>query len=394
MPPLPHELTEACQPLRRDSGLVFFSGGTALNETARALSHAAHSTHIVTTFDSGGSTAELRKNMPIPGVGDIRSRLLALADDSLPEVAALKQVMEYRFPKEAISPEHELMAFKGGTHPAGQELKAVWGGMHAFVCASLGALANGMAGDFDYAGASVGNLLLAAQYFRHGRNLQRAVDEAGMFLHAKGRVVPVSETEAHLAVLLENGRVLVGQHTFTGKWKHHISSPIVDIWLVSPEGGDTRPTVVTPGEAVCPAIEGARRLCYPIGSFFSSVVANLLVKGVGQSIATARCHKIFVPNPGRDPELFGLSLLEQVRFLVKVLQKDAPGARPQDLVSGILVDRRGAYAGGIPVSALREMGLLVYGAGLLEEKPLEQGIFHISGESLSRELLASELSPL
>ena len=64
--------------------LVFFTGGTALRDLSRQLTSYTHnSVHLITPFDSGGSSAALRRAFAMPAVGDIRNRLLALADSDL-----------------------------------------------------------------------------------------------------------------------------------------------------------------------------------------------------------------------------------------------------------------------------------------------------------------------
>ena len=66
------------------SRILFFSGGTALAPVAAELSrHTRNAVHVITTFDSGGSSAELRRVFDMPAVGDIRARIMALADRSL-----------------------------------------------------------------------------------------------------------------------------------------------------------------------------------------------------------------------------------------------------------------------------------------------------------------------
>ena len=66
------------------SRILFFSGGTALAPVAAELSrHTRNAVHVITTFDSGGSSAELRRAFDMPAVGDIRARIMALADRSL-----------------------------------------------------------------------------------------------------------------------------------------------------------------------------------------------------------------------------------------------------------------------------------------------------------------------
>ena len=59
--------------------LTILSGGTAFNDTARVLKHLTHhSAHLLTPFDSGGSSAILRTSFDMPAVGDLRSRIMAL----------------------------------------------------------------------------------------------------------------------------------------------------------------------------------------------------------------------------------------------------------------------------------------------------------------------------
>jgi 2-phospho-L-lactate transferase/gluconeogenesis factor (CofD/UPF0052 family) len=64
--------------------VLFFSGGSALNKISRVFKeYTHHSVHLVTPFDSGGSSARLRAEFDIPAVGDLRSRLMALADETV-----------------------------------------------------------------------------------------------------------------------------------------------------------------------------------------------------------------------------------------------------------------------------------------------------------------------
>ncbi|MFW5958104.1 MAG: GAK system CofD-like protein, partial [Desulfosalsimonas sp.] len=47
--------------------LLFFSGGTALRElSAQLIGYTHNSIHIITPFDSGGSSAELRRVFHMP----------------------------------------------------------------------------------------------------------------------------------------------------------------------------------------------------------------------------------------------------------------------------------------------------------------------------------------
>jgi len=54
--------------------ILFFSGGSALTGLCRILKNYTHnSIHLVTPFDSGGSSAELRQAFAMPSIGDLRT---------------------------------------------------------------------------------------------------------------------------------------------------------------------------------------------------------------------------------------------------------------------------------------------------------------------------------
>jgi 2-phospho-L-lactate transferase/gluconeogenesis factor (CofD/UPF0052 family) len=89
--------------------VVLFSGGTALNGTARALrafsrgktysgACLASVTYVIPTTDDGGSTAEILRYFGGPAIGDIRNRLLRLAGEHTPEARAVKHLLELRLP--------------------------------------------------------------------------------------------------------------------------------------------------------------------------------------------------------------------------------------------------------------------------------------------------------
>src|SRR5690606_34394834 len=73
--------------------LLFFSGGTALRAISETLTGYTHnSIHLITPFDSGGSSAKLRDAFDMLAVGDLRNRLMALADKTVkgsPDVYSL-----------------------------------------------------------------------------------------------------------------------------------------------------------------------------------------------------------------------------------------------------------------------------------------------------------------
>lgn len=66
-------------------------------------------------------------------------------------------------------------------------------------------------------------------------------------------------------------------------------------------------------------IDVAEIICYPMGSFYSSIVANLLPGGVGTAVAANPCPKVFVPNTVPDAEQSGMSMSDAVGTLVRSL---------------------------------------------------------------------------
>ena len=67
-----------------------------------------------------------------------------------------------------------------------------------------------------------------------------------------------------------------------------------------------------------------------MGSFYSSLIANLLPRGAGQAIAEKDCPKVYIPNTGTDPEQFGMSLADNVRTLLHYLRKGCDSVQPTE----------------------------------------------------------------
>lgn len=83
----------------RGPRLLFFSGGSALNGISRRLKRYTHnSAHLITPFDSGGSSEVLRDAFGMPAVGDLRSRLMALAEETDLGQPDIVRLFSHRFP--------------------------------------------------------------------------------------------------------------------------------------------------------------------------------------------------------------------------------------------------------------------------------------------------------
>jgi hypothetical protein len=94
-------------------------------------------------------------------------------------------------------------------------------------------------------------------------------------------------------------------------------------------------------------IQEADLVCYPLGSFSSSLLANFLPSGVGRAIAGLDCPKVFVPGTAPDPELYGKTPSDQVAELLSYLRADRPaGTSDGDLHDFAVVDRKKGPTGG------------------------------------------------
>jgi len=318
--------------------ILFFSGGTALRDLSREIIRYSHNTiHLITPFDSGGSSAKLRQAFHMPAVGDIRNRLMALADTSLTGNPAIFNFFAHRFPKDAENDRlrSELELIIRGRHRLVQRIPDP---MRKIVRNNIRFFQDHMPEHFDLRGASIGNLALTGGYLNNRRQLDPVIYLFSKLVQVRGEVRPVVNNDLHLAVTLANGETVVGQHMITGKESAPLPSPIRRMYLVK-SLEDPQPARAKIRKKRAELIRSADLICYPMGSFFSSILANLLPEGVGRAVAENPCPKIFVPNGGGDPESIGLSLQDRLDFLIRGLTSDAPDRiSPGDVLTHVLLD--------------------------------------------------------
>lgn len=366
---------------------LFFSGGSALAGVSRLLARSLiPSVHIITPFDSGGSSAKLRQAFNMPAVGDIRNRLLCLAQvevvgKALPELCA----MRFDVSDSASALKAELKDLAVGEHAAMRRLSS---DAREQVQLNFASVMAALPASFDLRGASVGNLLLTGAYLRHGRDFNAAVQDFSHLLEIVGEVRPIVDQSLHLCARLEDNSLVLGQHLITGKEVPALGQPIKEIFLtkaqpcadgqagaaVPDENRDWAVALPTPARVyldrvVLKHIVAAPLICFPMGSFYSSVVANLLPEGVGRAISQARCPKVYVPGAGEDPEAQGLSVAERVLVLLRTLRKDAGANVPvHHLISHVFIDKDLHYPAGVEAEKLKKMNIAVAEVQLLDRR--------------------------
>ena len=304
--------------------ILFFSGGTALRDLSRQLKFYTHnSIHLISPFDSGGSSAKLRDAFGMLSVGDLRNRLMALADESVRGNPEIYELFSYRLPEDVASTEldrrlEEMIAGKDS------RIASIPQPMQRIIRVNLRHFADRMPSGFDLSGASIGNLVLAGGYLETDRDIESVVFLFSQLVEVRGVVRTVADVDLQLACELEDGTLLIGQHLVTGKEVAPITSPIRDMYLVA-RSDPGAPAQASVHPRVARLISNADLICYPIGSFYSSILANLLPTGIGSTIASAQCPKVYIPNAGpkTDPEQLGMGVGDCVETLIRFVRRDA-----------------------------------------------------------------------
>lgn len=349
--------------------VLFFSGGSALNSLCKTLKDYTHnSTHLVTPFDSGGSSAELRRAFGMPSIGDLRSRMMALADESVLGHPDIFRLFNHRFPKcgssDALRAQLETMA-----QGKGELMSEIANPMRRLISNQLGYFLQAMPADFNLAGASIGNLILTGGYLNNHRHLDPIVFLFSKLVNVQGTVRAIVDEDLHLVAELEDGSRVIGQHALTGKEVPPLQKKVKRVFL-SASASQPEPTPLSVRKKNRKLIESAELICYPPGSFYSSLLVNLLPSGVGRAIASNGCPKVYLPNLGRDPEQYGMTLDDCLDQLLAQLQADC-GEEPTPvsiLLNFILIDSRQGNYGPLPsIKRLEQLGISVIDTRLVSK---------------------------
>lgn len=338
----------------RAKQLVFFSGGTAFNIASSMLAqYTQDATYIVTTFDSGGSTGILRSLTSMPAVGDIRKRMLALAD---PEC------------EQAL---FDLFSFRASRNPTFEEIDTIYTILHREhpiwkeiphksierLALYIDTFTSTIQQPFSFAELSLGNCIFVGAMFYH-KSLYTAIKEVADILGVKGSVLPITEEDVHIVGIAHDGTEYIGQKIITTQ----AQAPFEKFFLATLTPHAEKPYLPIQVDAplyVIEALAHADAICYPMGSFYSSILACLLVNGVGEAIAQSRCPKIYIPNVGVDTEQTGMSVATCVDALLNTVGSQREKAI--DYITHILLDAdTSVYVNGIEEEHIPSEIELVY----------------------------------
>jgi CofD-related protein of GAK system len=347
--------------------ILFFSGGTALKRVSKHLINYTHnSIHIITAFDSGGSSAAIRDCFQILSIGDLRNRLMALADQSVKGNPGVYRLFSYRLP--ADGDQNELHTRLRHIAEGNDSLvDGIPVSLREIICNHLQYFLTLMPDHFDLRGANIGNLILAGGYMNNHNNIETALYLFSRLAEVRGIVKPVTTVSLHLAAEMENGEILIGQHVLTGKGHFPIRSAIKKIFLS--ESREMAVPVKTPiSREIAGLIATAELICYPMGSFYTSLLANFLPEHVGVAIAANHCPKVYIPNTLADPEQRDMDLMTAAETILQYLKQGTEGKTPRDFLNFVIVDSaRGRYPYALNLEKIEEMGINIIDTQLVTE---------------------------
>ncbi len=226
--------------LSRGPKIVVIGGGTGLSVLLRGLKlFTSNITAIVTVTDDGGGSGKLREDLGMLPPGDIRNCILALADME----PTMEQLLQHRF--------------KEG----------------------------------DLKGQSFGNLLIASMN-DISDNFEEAIKKISDVLAVTGKVLPVTLKDVTLYAKLKNGSVIKGESKIPIKCLE-LDSPIENIFI--------RPRDARAINEAVDAIDNADLVLLGPGSLYTSVIPNLLVKNIKESLNRTKALKIYVSNVMTQP---------------------------------------------------------------------------------------------
>src|SRR3989339_1272756 len=195
-------------------------------------------TAIVSMVDSGGSTGRLRDELGVLPPGDILKCVLALSEDR----TAAREILQKRFKENS-----------------------------------------------KLSGHSVGNMLLT-MLTQYTGDFAKGVEALGDILSARGKVLPVTTDKATLVAELPDGSGLYGEAAIDVP-RGEVRKKIQKSFLV-PHHSD-RIRVHPP---VIEAIEMADYIIIGPGDLYTSIVPNLLVQKVAETIRRSDAQILFIVN--------------------------------------------------------------------------------------------------
>ncbi|CAD2079030.1 gluconeogenesis factor [Jeotgalicoccus coquinae] len=159
----------------------------------------------------------------------------------------------------------------------------------------------------EISGHSLGNLMLAAMYDISG-DFATAVSELSKILNVKGTVIPSTNVSPKLAARMADDSIIIGE-SYIPKVKKEIK----EMYLI--------PTNIDATPAAVEAILEADIIVLGPGSLYTSIIPNLLPKGIAEAVTESQGIKVYVSNLLEQPgETMGMSAFDHLYAIEKHLK--------------------------------------------------------------------------
>lgn len=214
-------------------------------------------------------------------------------------------------------------------------------------------------GKTELAGHSFGNLFIAAMNEVTG-DMEQALRESSKVLAVKGQVLPASKDHVRLDAVMEDGTVVQGESNIP-----EVHKQIHRVRLF--------PEEVQPVQSALDALANADAIILGPGSLYTSIMPNLLVDKVAETIRKSKAIKIYICNVMTQPgETDGYTASMHAKAIIDhggkgiidyMLVNDAPiSADMQDFYAA-----KGAYPVEVDEEAINALGVGFVKADIINE---------------------------
>jgi uncharacterized cofD-like protein len=156
----------------------------------------------------------------------------------------------------------------------------------------------------DLEGHSFGNLFVAALSHITG-DFAQAVQMSSQILATRGRIYPATNVDVTLAARMDDGSLVRGETSITAS-PHRILELMLD------------PADAEPLPGTLDAIASADLITLGPGSLYTSLITNLLVRGIPEALAASKATRVYVGNlMTQANESLGLTASQHIE---KILQ--------------------------------------------------------------------------
>jgi uncharacterized cofD-like protein len=164
----------------------------------------------------------------------------------------------------------------------------------------------------DLQGHSFGNLFVAALTEITG-DFAQAVQMSSQVLATRGRIYPATNTDVTLSARMDDGSLVHGESNITASHRR-----IVELML--------EPPTALPLAETLDAIAHADLITLGPGSLYTSLITNLLVRGIPEALAASKATRVYVCNlMTQANESLGLTASEHIE---KILQHAGAAKAP------------------------------------------------------------------